>query len=75
MIAGSWVYERLVITSNGAFWAKKICIMTKEELIDKLNGLCSDPEENHIEADELLLEFINDEDVKEAFQSIYKWYA
>ena len=49
--------------------------MTKEELIDKLNGLCSDPEENHIEADELLLEFINDEDVKEAFQSIYKWYA
>lgn len=51
--------------------------MSKEELIEQLNSLSddSDVEGNHIEADELLIAYINDEDVKQAFESISKWYS
>ena len=53
--------------------------MTKEQLIQSLNELAEiekdDYEVNHIEADNLLLEFINDDNVKKAFDSVYKWYA
>lgn len=49
--------------------------MKKEELIKKLNGLNRDPEMNHSKADELLLEYINDWDIADAFNNIRKWYA
>lgn len=54
--------------------------MIKKELIDKLNALGGDdidgdPERNHGMADELLLEFINDIDVRNAFKSTERWYA
>lgn len=53
--------------------------MTKEELIKSLqrlsaNGGC-DPESDHGEADELLLDYIDDPDVRSAFNEIEKWYA
>jgi hypothetical protein len=61
--------------------------MTKEELLDKLNTLEADntyvfggkerirSEEVHLEADELLLEYINDDDIRQAFEKLRKWYA
>lgn len=53
--------------------------MTKEELLQKLldiakEGRC-DEENDHVDADKLLLQFINDESVTAAFDSIKKWYA
>jgi hypothetical protein len=52
--------------------------MTKEELLEKLAYLRKhnwDTEANHGEADDLLLEYINDKDIKKAFEEIEKWYA
>lgn len=52
-------------------------ILTKEELLAKLRELQapSDPEIAHNEADDALLEFIDDVEVTEAFRKIKKWYA
>lgn len=51
--------------------------MTKEELIAALKALVEDSpgEENHIEADGLLLRWINDPEIIEAYLAIEKWYA
>jgi hypothetical protein len=53
--------------------------MTKAELItmlDKIsNGSLDDIEDNHAQADELLLEYINDNDVRVAYDAIMKWYS
>lgn len=50
--------------------------MAVEELIEELKKLANDdPEENHLEADELLLKFINNEEVAKAFNDIKKWYS
>jgi hypothetical protein len=52
--------------------------MTKEELIKKLLKIAfegSDEEHDHVEADDLLIEYINDSDIKEAYEAIIKWYA
>ncbi len=51
--------------------------MTKQELIEKLKELAksSDTEEAHGGADQLLIDFINDEEITEAYDSIKKWYA
>ncbi len=50
--------------------------MTKEELLAKLSE-CStgDEEKDHAKADALLLEYINDVEIMEAFDKIEKWYA
>ena len=49
------------------------------ELVQRLKDIREsaefDEEVAHLRADELLLEFINDLDVKEAFTAIKKWYA
>ena len=64
-------------------------MMNKEELIKKLNILidkseiyCSepfkingDPSDWHLEADELLLSYIDDPEITQAFAKIEKWYA
>lgn len=55
--------------------------MTKQELIKALKNIkkeqnkFADEECDHIKADELLLQYINDENVTKAFESINKWYA
>lgn len=53
--------------------------MSKDELIRELVELRTlsevDPEVAHINADELLLHYIDDEDVSRVFNEIEKWYA
>ena len=59
--------------------------MSKEELLKELKEIVSDIEKageeyydlegSHIRADNLLLDYINDEEVREAFNDIDKWYA
>lgn len=53
--------------------------MTKDDLIQKLidiaNNKDKDTEWNHIMADELLLDYIGDDDIRSAFELIDKWYA
>ena len=50
--------------------------MKKETLIKILKDFCDgDLEQAHINADEALLEFINDKDVTEAFKCNSRWYA
>ena len=53
--------------------------MNKTELIDKLKSIDDrggrDEEVDHMEADQLLLDYINDEEITMAFDSIKKWYA
>lgn len=51
--------------------------ITKEELIKKLKKLAEDwdHEMAHIEADNLLLLYINDEEIKNVYESIERWYA
>jgi hypothetical protein len=51
--------------------------MTKEELIEKLKKLenSDDPEIAHINADDLLMEYIDDAEILSAFEQIPKWYS
>ncbi len=51
--------------------------MDKEELINTLKNKCNtdDEEDNHLNADEALLDYINDPIVKKAFKDIDKWYS
>ena len=52
--------------------------MTIEELRDKLRSIVDkgdDPEGDHIDADRLLLKYINDRRVTKLFRSIHKWYC
>jgi hypothetical protein len=60
--------------------------MTKEELIEALNGLEEkytnpndlrrvDREQVHLDADGMILEYLNDKDISEAFYRLELWYA
>jgi len=51
--------------------------MSKEELIRKLSELQSsgDTEQAHSDADDLLVEYINDAEISEAYNAIDKWFA
>ena len=49
--------------------------MTKEELIAKLEVITGDKERDHLVADALLLEFINEPKVTKAFEAAEKWYS
>lgn len=51
--------------------------MTKDELIEALKDCeeADDTEQAHVKADQLLLAYINDSSVTEAFEAIYKWYS
>jgi hypothetical protein len=57
--------------------------MTIDELKEKLlqiklnqdKSTFRDTESDHIAADEALLEFINNEETSEIFNSIHRWYA
>lgn len=51
--------------------------MEKQDLLDKLKLLeqSGDYEAAHFDADRMLLQYINDPDISEAFKSVPKWYA
>lgn len=51
--------------------------LTRERLLAELRALqeSGDPERAHAEADDLLLRFIDDPEVAEAFDAVPKWYA
>ena len=51
--------------------------MTIEELVERLEKLSKigDTESAHSQADDALLEYINDARVAEAFDNIDRWYA
>lgn len=51
--------------------------MTRDELLSKLRSLqgSTDPEMSHSEADKLLLAYIGDEEIAEAFDAVPAWYA
>ena len=52
---------------------KKITLLRKLKYI-KIK-YCEDDEMAHIEADEALLKYIDDEKIKRAFKDIPKWYS
>lgn len=56
---------------------KEQLILELKEIPKKYNSNKSsyDGETAHIEADELLLRYINDKEITEAFNNIEKWYA
>jgi len=53
--------------------------MTPDELIARLKAIKSgteyDTETGHMEADRLLLVYINDQRVTDAFEDLHRWYA
>ena len=51
--------------------------MNKEKLLEILAACARDmdPEGAHGEADDALIEYIDDAEIKEAFAKITKWYA
>lgn len=50
--------------------------LTKEELIRRLRSFPGDDKEiEHALADQLLLDFIDDDEITDAFESVDKWYA
>jgi hypothetical protein len=60
--------------------AKKVKETLTQQRIRILNRLLElakndDPETGHVEADNLLLELIDDEEITKAFKSIRRWYA
>lgn len=49
--------------------------MSRDELLAILRKNDGDYETLHIDADEALLEYINDPEITEAFESVRRWYA
>lgn len=51
--------------------------MTRDEALARLRAIAEldDPEEGHIEADEILLALIGDDEISEAWNDLRKWYA
>jgi hypothetical protein len=51
--------------------------LTREQALERLRELVpfGDPEGAHIEADGILLDLIDDEEIRAAFDAIQKWYA
>lgn len=53
--------------------------MEKEVLLKELKSLsrsqCSDYEITHSRADKLLIQYINDKEIEEAYNDVGKWYS
>lgn len=47
----------------------------REGLLKILNRTGQDEEVDHADADDLLLEYINDREVTDTYEAIDKWYA
>lgn len=74
-VPGRW--KRISVEIN---WYPTAMEMTSkdsktETLIEKLRKLGEGPEEDHMRADELLLDYIEDADVRATFEAIPKWYG
>jgi hypothetical protein len=55
---------------------KEKLLLEFKEIHNKLkNTPLYDEEKAHYDADDLLIQFINDKEIEEAFDSIHKWYA
>lgn len=50
-------------------------INIKDKQDDRGGFVCGDFQDDHRDADELLLEYIDNEEVTNAFDEIDKWYA
>lgn len=52
-------------------------LRTRDEILKKLKQLadCDDTEEAHVDADDLLLDYIADEEITAAYKAVPKWYA
>jgi hypothetical protein len=48
--------------------------MSKSELLEQLRDL-EGGEFDHMVADQLLIDYINDSEITEAYEAIEKWYA
>ena len=53
--------------------------MEKEVLLKELKSLsrsqCDDFETTHYRADKLLIQYINDKEIEEAYNNVGKWYS
>lgn len=53
--------------------------MTKLELLERLRQILdrgsSDPESDHVDADDALLDYISDSEVRKLYDEIERWYA
>lgn len=53
--------------------------MDKETLVKKLKRLsenvCGDFETSHYKADRLLIKYINDKEIEDAYDNVGKWYS
>lgn len=51
--------------------------MSKEELLERLRTAGEDPdtEDAHADADQALIDFIDDEEIRTAYEDVPKWYA
>lgn len=52
--------------------------ISRVDLLEKLKELvgdCGDMEATHAEADELLLQYINDPEIEKVFEEVPKWYC
>jgi hypothetical protein len=48
----------------------------RDKALEELRGLFNgDPEAGHLRADRILLDLIDDDEIREAFDAIDKWYA
>lgn len=52
-----------------------ILILKRQKECMAKDGICGTFDEDHIEADKLLLKYINDEEIEKAFDDIEKWYS
>lgn len=53
-------------------------MIEREDLLRRLremNNWRRDPETDHITADKLLLDYINDEEIRAAYEAMTRWYA
>lgn len=67
--------ESWLLSSEYIFVTKKL---SKKKLLEELNKLdvyAYDREKAHVLADNLLLKYINDPEIIEAYTNIPKWYA
>jgi hypothetical protein len=49
--------------------------MTKDDALKELRNLEGDTEKDHARADAILLELIDDDEIRAAYEAIEKWYA
>ena len=76
--------DNFIVINEKAPYASKVIELrdskeppvTKAEVLETFKELEeADPELAHSEADELLLRYINDKDIEEAFEEVPRWYA